>query len=370
MKGKVQSMAKTAFAKVRPMNVHVAKGSSAEKAFRALAGIPGEIPEPDVRAPGIPSTPSHDLHFHGGKTIANLRFKNFYVGGQSSWQAADIQSIDHALAAAMADRNLNNVMSQYFSQPISCNAVTSEVLTGPPPAVVSQTDVENMVRDLYAKKKLASFDLGSTVFNFLLPSGTVLNTDTTPTASSGTPATAVARRRPVIPHDEDDSLNGLGGYHGSVHISGTGGKQDTVYYAVGVYSEKLADGSTNGIPVFDHSWKNVVATFYHELQEARTDADVADAIAAGSDPKAVRFLGWTSKQGEECGDFPVFEANPLTKVFKEVPLTSGSGTVPVQFQYSNFVHGPEGPISQPHKPIQPAHSPSAPGSPSTTSMAA
>ena len=91
----------------------------------------------------------------------------------------------------------------------------------------------------------------------------------------------------------------------------------TVYYAVGVYSETLPDGTTNGIPVFDQPWKDVVATFYHELNEARTDADIEDAILAGNDPNAVCFLGWTSQQGEECGNFPVFEANPLSEVFQK-----------------------------------------------------
>jgi hypothetical protein len=91
----------------------------------------------------------------------------------------------------------------------------------------------------------------------------------------------------------------------------------------------------------------VVATFYHELNEARTDADVEDAIRAGNDPSAVKFLGWTSNQGEECGDFPVFEANPLTQVFQAVKLTNSSETVPVQFQYSDHAHGPEGSLKAP-----------------------
>jgi hypothetical protein len=95
----------------------------------------------------------------------------------------------------------------------------------------------------------------------------------------------------------------------------------------------------------------VIATFYHELNEARTDPDVEDAIRAGNSRNAVKFLGWTSSQGEECGDFPVFEANPLSVVFKEVPLTAGPGMVPVQFQYSNAVNGPEGPIATPHPPL-------------------
>ena len=255
----------------------------------------------------------------------------------------------------MSDQNLNNVMVQYFAQPITSAALPSEILPGAPPAVVSQGDVENIVRNLYTQGKLAGTDLVSTVFNFMLPSGTVLNTDAAPGGQGGAlAAKAQAKRRPAIPHDEDDSLNGLGGYHGSVHIAAAGGGQDTVYYAVGVYSENLSDGSTNGIIAFDMSWKNVVATFYHELNEARTDADVEDAINAGNSPQAVKFLGWTSRQGEECGDFPVFEANPLSKVFQEVPLTDGSGTAPVQFQYSNAVHGPEGPIPNPDPPALPA----------------
>src|SRR5215472_2467366 len=187
-------MAKTALAKIRPLNVHVAPRSSAEKAFRLLAGLPGT---PDAIAPGIPPTPRHDLHFHGGKTIPNLKFKNFYVGGNSSWQASDIQAIDQALSAAMADQDLNNVMAQYFSQPISTGALASEVLAGTPPAVVSQTAVENMVRDLYSNGKLAAFDLTSSVFNFLLPSGTVLNTDTTPTGNGAMKQLAQARRAPA-----------------------------------------------------------------------------------------------------------------------------------------------------------------------------
>jgi hypothetical protein len=123
----------------------------------------------------------------------------------------------------------------------------------------------------------------------------------------------------------------------------------TLYYAIGVYSERLAKGQDNGIVVFDKPWKNVVATFYEELNEARTDPEVEDAIKAGNDPIAAQFLGWMSDQGEECGDFPIFESgNNLSLLMKEVPLADDKGTVPVQFQYSNAVKGPEGPIAKPH----------------------
>jgi len=99
---------------------------------------------------------------------------------------------------------------------------------------------------------------------------------------------------------------------------------------------------------------------HHELNEARTDSDVQDAIAAGNHPNTAKFLGWTSCQGEQSGDFAVFEANLLTKVFQEVSQTNGSGTVPIQFQYSKAVHGPEGPITQRHPPGKQLLKPAAP----------
>lgn len=326
----------------RPLNVQLAPGSVAEDIYHRRKGLPGAPgPAKDI-APGIPPTPAHDLVFYGGKTMRDLRYVNFFVGGDV-WTKADMGSIDHALAAAMSDANLNDVMAQYFpGGPITTTFDGSTVLPGPAPALVSQGDAEVMVGRLHADGKLAGRDLSTTVVNLLLPQGTVLSDDAKPTAA---PMAAVqtAPRNPVPIEEEADSLHGLGGFHGSIHPPAGSGTTATVYYAIGVYSEQRADGTMNGIAVFDKPWKNVVGTFYHELNEVRTDADVGDAIRAGNDPNATKFLGWLSDQGEECGDFPVFEAHPLSQVFQEVPLTDGSGTVPVQFQYSNRVHGPEGP---------------------------
>jgi len=330
---------------VRPLRVFVGHGTKAEKGFRSRMSMP----ETEAIAPGVAPTPSHDLVFHGGHTIQDLVFTNFYVGGSAAWKASDIQNIDTALAAAMSDVDLNNVMVQYFaSGKITSTFKPSQVLTGPPPQVVSQGDVEALALQLFQAGTLNGFDFTSTVFNFMLPSGTILNTNTAPTngAISAKLEKPTEVRKDVPAEGEEDSTQGLGGYHGSVH-AGSGTNSQIVYYAVGVYSETLPDGTVNGIPVFDQSWKNVVATFYHELNEARTDADVEDAIRAGNDPSATKFLGWTSKQGEECGDFPVAEANPLSQVFQEVKLTDNSGTAPVQFQYSDAVHGPEGPRPTP-----------------------
>ena len=318
----------------RPMNIYVMGGSRAETKYRTRGGVP--FLEPEVLAPGVSPTPAHDLLFHGGKIIANLVFTNFYIAG-NAWQQGDIQQIDSALSAAMADPNLNNVMAQYFGgTPPTTIFRPSQMLPGSPPARVSQGDVEQMVTALQADGRLTGFDLGSSVFNFMLPPGTILNDNPAPGGAQRAPK--ADQRRSVPEEDEADSLHGLGGYHGSVQ--GTGA---TIYYAVGVYSE-TSGGQTNGIPVFDQPWKNVVATFYHELNEARTDPDV-EAVIDGGSPT---LLGWTSRQGEECGDFPVFEANPLTLVFQEVPVAGG--IAPIQFMYSNYVHGPEGPVTKPDPP--------------------
>ena len=342
-------MAKGKYPTARPLNVNVMPGSKVAKLCRSYAGLPGRAPTGEAIAPGLPRTPAQDLRFRGGKTIAQLTFTNLYVGGNPAWDPSDRQAIDRALAAAMSDRNLNNVMMQYFNNnSITSTFVPSKILDGGPPATVSQGDVEGLLLNLNSQGQLSGFDFGSTLFNFMLPRGTVLTDDAAPTQaflrSKAAQTPAETRPNPVVPHeDQASSLLGLGGYHGSIHVG-----QVTLYYAIGVFSEKQADGTTNGIPAFDQPWKNVVATFYHELNEARTDPDVEDAIRAGNDPTAERFLGWTSDQGEECGDFPIDEAQSLSLVFKEVPLADGSGTVPIQFQYSNAVHGPEGPIAAPH----------------------
>lgn len=325
-------MPKTTAIRLRPMNVHVRPGSQAEEKYRAMAGI--QDLKPEALVPGLPPTPTHDLIYHGGKTIPSLTYASLYVGGDA-WSADDIRSIDAALAGAMTEPTLNNVMAQYFTAVPVTLPKPSRKLPGAAPARMSQGDVEALLTDLMNKGQLGGFDYKSTVFNFLLPPGTILSDNPAPGGVRGV--------RSGVPgaEDEADSLHGLGGFHGSVVVGGA-----TLYYAVGVYSEQRADGTVNGIPAFDKPWKSVVATFYHELNEVRTDPDVAQAIAGA--PSTV--LGWTSRGGEECGDFPVFEANPLSLVFQEVPLRSG-GTAPVQFMYSDFVHGPEGPIPSPRPPV-------------------
>lgn len=339
-------------------------GSPAAQQEHENTGLPGKEPSFGERVSGLPSTPAEDLHYRGGHLIPHLQFVNLYVGGDDAWSRSDIEAIDHAIGAAMSDRNLNHVMMQYFkNEPITSVALPSHPLTGYRPKTMSQGDVEYCLEYLASQGYLNGYDLSATVFNFLLPQGTVLTDDSArqgtlastlkpdPTKAQFVSAAAtqdgddddMGNMSPIPHSEESSSLLGLGGYHGSIRRNGV-----AIYYSVDVYSERLSNGKTNGIPVFAEPWKNVVATLYHELNEARTDPDVEDAIRNPGDPRAERYLGWTSNRGEECGDYPIDESQKLSDIVREVPLTDGSGVVPVQFQYSNAVHGPEGPISQPH----------------------
>jgi hypothetical protein len=296
-------------------------------------------------AHGFKAEPGLNMRRFPGRTIEGLTFTNVYLGGPDAWNSDDVTAIDTSLAAAMEDPHLNNVIAQYYPDGKPTTAFKpSRTLKGPLPHRVFRDTIEGFVAGLDQHNALSGFDLASTVFCFMLPKGVVLVDGT---AAGG-----------AVTHDEDDddspnvalrdddavdSRHGLGGYHGSIHPK-RGSKTDTVYYAVGVYSE-----GANGIPAFDAPWKSVCATFYHELNEARTDPDVEDAIRAGDTAKGNDFIGWYSPRGGEIGDIPMEEAGAnLGSVMVEAPLVAG-GTAPIQLMWSNAVGGPEGPIPSPHK---------------------
>jgi hypothetical protein len=326
-------MAETKGAGPRPLKVFVKGGSPAEYICRRYAAhgkpsIKEKRPEAEAAAAGFKSRPALNLRDRGGKIITDLVYTNFFVGG-SAWNQQDRDNIDQSLAKAMSDQGLNNVLIQYFrGAPIITSTFRpSRPLQGDPPASISQPEVEQLVQQLHGDGSLNGFDFGSTVFNFMLPRGTVL------TIGDGSGDEA----QPSAVHsgeteEKASSLEGLGGFHGSVRVG-----QTRIYYAVGVFSE-----GNNGIVAFDQPWKNVVATFYHELVEARTDADVEENAVA-----------WVNDEqpSEEIGDIPMSLAGAnLSKVMKEVRLADGSGTVPIQLMWSNAVSAPEGPIPNPHKP--------------------
>lgn len=302
-----------------------------------------------ARAAGFPAEPSLDMHFFGGKTIENLTFTNIYLGGKAAWSPDDITNIDTALAGAIGDPHLNNVLAQYFADGKPTGTFKpSRILEGKLAPKVYKDTIEGLTASLDQANGLSGFDLASTVFCFMLPAGTVL-VDGTSTGHaehrSGDDGDEKPKHNPALAERDEavDSKHGLGGYHGSIHAK-HGSKTDTVYYAIGVYSE-----GANGIVAFDKPWKNICATFYHELCEARTDPDVEDAIRAGNTPAANKFIGWYSNKGGEIGDIPMEEAGAnLGAVMKEVKIAGSSAKVPIQLMWSNAVAGPEGPIAKKH----------------------
>jgi hypothetical protein len=202
------------------------------------------------------------------------------------------------------------------------------------PATVYKDTVEQLATQLHAEGALGEADPASSVINIMLPKGIVLSDEVSPgfAAPAGAEEAWERRRAGTIKLDPDnaaDSGHGLGGYHGSIHLEG--GVE--TYYAVGVYSE-----GSSGIAAFDEPWENVVATFYHELNEARTDPSVEDVNATGNN----NLLGWYSQEGRgEIGDLPINAcAGNLSLVFQEVALADGTGRVPVQLMWSNLASGP------------------------------
>ena len=85
--------------------------SRAERSLRKKVNMSGHAPSTAALAPGLPATPKHDLIFHGGKTIPDLTYTNFFLGGAARWSPSDRTNIDQALASAMRHRNLNNVLA-------------------------------------------------------------------------------------------------------------------------------------------------------------------------------------------------------------------------------------------------------------------
>ena len=319
----------------RSLNVVLAPGSAAHRATHA--------PKPKHRgkagagtlAEGFEPQPDWNLEDAGGHTIRHLVFVNRYVGGAGTWpDQAVMDNIDAGLDAAMSDAGLQSVIAQYYKGAITSRMLPSARHEAHVPHTVYKDTAEHLAAQLHDEGALGKESPASCVINIMLPKGVVLSDDFSPgfKAPAGAEQEHERRAGGTIKLEDDDaasSREGLGGYHGSIHPT----RGTTVYYAVGVYSE-----GHNGIPAFDEPWKSVVATFYHELNEARTDPDVEDVNATGNG----ELLGWYSQRGRgEIGDLPInASGGDLAHVFKEVPLANGAGTVPVQLMWSNKADGP------------------------------
>ena len=301
-----------------PMRIQVMPGSEAEyRHYRAVARHSDERREREALAPGVTASPQDDLVFRGGKVLPQMGFQNVYLGRSSDFAPGDVAAIDDAITRVMRDARLQTIIQQYFpGQTLAYDIAPSVMLEEARPNEMDEPDVQNTIIDLLDRHLILATDHDRTCFNLVLPPDTVLTLD------------------------GSSSLAGLGGYHGSVHVS-RGGQPQTLYYSANVYSAVRA-GRRNGIPFFRDPWKNVVCTLYHELIEFQTDPDVGDAIRQ----QDRRFIGFNSNRGQEIGDQPI-SANALDRVFKEVLTLPGSKPTPVQFMYSNKVHGAEGPDEKP-----------------------
>ena len=106
--------------------------------------------DPDAIAPGIPPDASADLVFHGGKTVPQMEFQNVFLGGQASWLASDIDSINTAITLAMQDRRLNNVVGQFFDRGVklTCDPRPLLVLEEAKPVQLDEPGVQRLVQQL------------------------------------------------------------------------------------------------------------------------------------------------------------------------------------------------------------------------------
>lgn len=302
-----------------PMRVQVAPGSEAEyRHYRAARRHSDANIEREALAPGVSASPKDDLIFRGGKTLPQMGFQNIYLGRPGDFAKGDVEAIDDAITRVMRDEGLKNVIQQYFpGKTLNYDVAASVLLNENRPNEMNESDVQAKIIDLFDRNLILKTDHDRTCFNLVLPPDTILKLG------------------------GSSSERGLGGYHGSVHFS-RGGQTQTLYYSANVYSA-VRFGRANGIPFFNTPFKNVVCTLYHELVEFQTDPDVGDAVRQNDN----RFIGFNSNnKGREIGDQPI-AANSLDRVFKEVMTLPGPKPTPVQFMYSNAVHGAEGPTEKP-----------------------
>jgi hypothetical protein len=302
-----------------PMRIQVAPGSKAESRYYGTSARRSGVDDParEALAPGASASGTDDLVFHGGKVLPQMGFQNIYLGRPGDFASGDVENIDDAITRVIRHKQLQDVIQQYFpGKALAYDIAPSVILDEDRVDEMDEPDIQHKVIDLFDRGLIHATDHDKTVFNLLLAPDTVLKLS------------------------DSSSRNGLGGYHGSVHFSRNGLSQ-TLYYSANVYSA-VRSGQRNGIPFFSDPWKNVVCTLYHELIESQTDPDVGDAIGQND----LRFIGFNSNSGQEIGDQPI-SANSLKEVFKEVLTMPGPRPTPVQFMYSNAVHGAEGPVEEP-----------------------
>ena len=284
---------------MRRLNVVLGPQSAAHRVVAPEPPEPSEA-EPDANlAKGFQPQPAWNLKDIGGKTISDLTFVNRYMGGAAAWQLSDTQNIDRALHAAMTDAELQKVMAQYFNEPISSamlpSAVKRDAAVG---ATVYKNTAEKLAAQMHAEGALDGADPASSIINVMLPEGVVLSDD-------------IPMDKPPKGHEAKNTSAGAKARSSSIPTTRPTPRTDSAA-TTAASTWKAASRSTTRWACTPrattasrrstNSWKNVVATFYHELNEARTDADVEDVNADNDD----NLLGWYSEAGQgEIGDLPI-----------------------------------------------------------------
>src|SRR3954452_3039523 len=192
----------------RPLNVTLRPESPALDAYASTAKVSS-----DVIAAGFDPRPDLDLTFRGGRTIKDLVFVNCYLGGAKAWAQSDRTHIDRALSHAMSDADLEQVIGQYYSKPISSRALKSKVVEGAVGKRFFKDQAEALAARLLAEGVLGHADPGSSVINLMLPRGVVLVDGN---ADGSEEKDAPHARLVLVDHEQVDSKHGPGGLHGSV----------------------------------------------------------------------------------------------------------------------------------------------------------
>jgi hypothetical protein len=79
-----------------------------------------------------------------------------------------MEKIDAAIAAAMRDKRLNNVMAQYFhAKSLSCDPLESLTLADQKPVLFDEPDVQAKIVTLFRSGQIRASDLESTIFNLV-----------------------------------------------------------------------------------------------------------------------------------------------------------------------------------------------------------
>src|SRR5436190_1736935 len=99
---------------MRLTNVVVRGDSPAGERYRAQRSVAAVVEALEAIAPPFVPDAARDLQYFGGKTIPQLTFASFYLGGAARWADDDVNSIDRALEKAMTDVGLEGVIAQYF----------------------------------------------------------------------------------------------------------------------------------------------------------------------------------------------------------------------------------------------------------------